>query len=64
MAVTTFTTTAADDLRLQAWANAAGATSVKALIIKTIQLSVQQFEQSPQSGSAFAPPVYTPINPT
>jgi len=62
MAVTTFTTTAAEDARLQAWAAAAGAASPKALIISIVRQGLQAFEQS-QNATQFAAG-YAPINPT
>ena len=62
MAVTTFTTTAGEDARLQAWATAAGAASVKAQIIKVVQQQLQTFEQ--QNNAQTFNTGYTPVNPT
>lgn len=62
MAVTTFTTTAAEDARLAAWAAAVGAPNAKALIVKVIQQQLEAFEQN-QNVVTFNNG-YVPINPT
>lgn len=62
MATTTFTTTPAEDARLQAWATAAGAANPKALIVALVKQGLQQFEQA-QNAQTFTSG-YTPINPT
>lgn len=63
MATTTFTTTAAEDQRLQAWAAASGFANPKAMIISLVTVGLQKYEQA-QTGGTFGPPAYTPINPT
>lgn len=62
MATTTFTTTPAEDTRLQAWANSLQQPSVKAAIIALMQQTLKSYE-SQQNGQAFTSG-YTPINPT
>lgn len=62
MATTTFTTTAAEDARLAAWATASNAPNAKALIVSIIRQGLQQFET--QQNAATFTSGYTPINPT
>lgn len=62
MAVTTFTTTPAEDTRLQAWAASTGAASVKAAIIAVVQQQLKTFES--QNNATTFTTGYTPINPT
>lgn len=62
MATTTFTTTPAEDARLQAWATAAQFATPKALIITLVRVGLQNFEQQ-QNAQTFNAG-YTPINPT
>ena len=64
MAVTTFTTTPAEDARLQAWASspAVNAPSVKAAIIALVQNTLKTYETQQNAGTFQAG--YTPINPT
>lgn len=62
MATTTFTTTPAEDTRLQAWATASGFANPKALIVSLVKTQLETFEQA-QNAATFTTG-YTPINPT